>query len=135
DLSPLSPYGCNEIAVAPHGNVYVNNINFELPRGEFRPGFIALLLPDGTLTKVDEDLAFPNGMAVTPDGRTLIVAESFNANITAFDIAPDGTLGNRRLWARLEGQGGDGICLDSEGAVWVATGPRCLRIADGCEIL
>ena len=70
--------------------------------------------------KADEDLAFPNGMVVTPDGRTLIVAESFNGRITAFDIASDGSLSNRRLWAQLEGQGGDGICLDSEGAVWVA---------------
>jgi sugar lactone lactonase YvrE len=135
DLSPLSPYGCNEIAVAPNGNIYLNNINFVFPGGEFRPGFIALRKPDGTLLKVEKDLAFPNGMVVTPDGRTLIVAESYNANVTAFDIAPDGTLTNKRLWAHLEGQGGDGISLDSEGAVWVAAGPHCVRVADGGEVL
>lgn len=135
NLSSLSHYGCNEIAVAPNGNIYVNNVNFEFPGGDFRPGFIALLRPDGTLSKVEEDLAFPNGMVVTPDGRTLIVAESFNANITAFDIKPDGTLANKRLWAKLEGQGGDGISLDSSGALWVAAGPHCVRVAHGGEIL
>lgn len=135
DLSPLSPYGCNEIAVAPGGDIYLNNINFDFPRGEFRPGFIALLRPDGSMQKVEEDLAFPNGMVVTPDGRTLIVAESYNANITAFDIAPDGTLTNKRLFAKIDGQGGDGICLDSEGAVWVSSGPRCVRVAEGGMVL
>jgi sugar lactone lactonase YvrE len=135
DLSGLSAYGCNEIVADGRGNVYVNNINFRFMEEEFRPGFIALLRPDGTLRKVADGLAFPNGMAITPDNRTLIVAESFNGNLTAYDIAADGSLGNQRVWAKLEGQGGDGLCFDAEGAVWVAAGPRCARIREGGEVL
>jgi sugar lactone lactonase YvrE len=74
-------------------------------------------------------------MAITPDGKTLVVAESFSADLTAFDIQPDGSLTHRRLWAHLEGQGADGICMDAEGAVWASSGPHCVRIRDGGEIL
>jgi sugar lactone lactonase YvrE len=146
DLGALSAFGCNEIVVDGRGNVYVNNINFDMSNGPMeayqdfqqtgsRPGFIALLRPDGTLGKVAEGLAFPNGMAITPDNRTLIVAESFSADLTAFDIAADGSLTNRRVWAHIEGQGADGICLDAEGAVWASSGPRCVRIREGGEVL
>lgn len=135
DLAPLSDYGSNEIVVDGRGNIFVNNINFDFPGGEFRPGFIAVVTPDGTVRQVADDLAFPNGMAITPDGRTLICAESFNGNLTAFDIKQDGSLGNRRLWARIEGQGADGICMDAEGCVWASSGPRCLRIREGGEVL
>ena len=146
DLSGLSAFGCNEIVVDRRGNVYVNNINFDMQEGPMeafedfqktglRPGFIALLTPDGTLSKVADGLAFPNGMAITPDGKTLVVAESFSADLTAFDIQADGSLANRRVWARLDGQGGDGICMDAEGAVWASSGPRCVRVRDGGEIL
>jgi sugar lactone lactonase YvrE len=135
DLSHLSDSGSNEIVIDSRGNIYVNNINFDFPGGEFRPGFIALVSPDGTARKVADDLAFPNGMTVTPDGKTLICAESFNGNLTAFDIESDGSLGNRRLWAKIDGQGADGICMDAEGCVWASSGPRCLRIREGGEVL
>jgi sugar lactone lactonase YvrE len=146
DLSELSEYGCNEIVVDGRGNIYDNNVNFDMPEGpmpayeEFlrtgsRPGFIALLTPDGSLKKVADALAFPNGMAITPDNKTLVVAESFSADLTAFDIADDGSLSNRRLWAHLEGQGADGICMDAEGAVWASSGPHCVRVRDGGEVL
>jgi len=135
DLSGLSQHRCNEIVVDGRGRIYVNNINFEFPGGEFHPGFIALVSPDGTARKVADGLAFPNGMTITPDGRTLICAESFNGNLTAFDIEADGSLTNRRLWARIEGQGADGICMDAEGCVWASSGPRCLRIREGGEVL
>ena len=146
DLSALSEFGCNEIVVDASGNIYVNNVNFDMPEGPmpayeeflrtgFRPGFIALLTPDGTLRKVAEGLAFPNGMAITPDGKTLVVAESFSADLTAFDIGADGSLAKRRLWAHLEGQGGDGICMDAEGCVWASSGPHCVRVRDGGEVL
>lgn len=135
DLSVLSTLGCNEIVVDARGNIFVNNINFGFPGGEFQPGFIAVISPDGTVRKVAGDLAFPNGMAITPDGKTLICAESFSKLLTAFDILPDGSLTNRRTWAKLEGQGGDGICMDAEGALWVASGPRCVRLREGGEIL
>lgn len=135
DLSTLSEYGCNEIVVAPGGNIYVNNINFDFPGGEFRPGFIALVTPDGQARRVAENLAFPNGMAITPDGKTLICAESFNGNLTAYDIAANGDLENARLWAKLDGQGADGICMDAEGCVWASSGPHCVRVKQGGEIL
>jgi sugar lactone lactonase YvrE len=146
DLSRLSEYRCNEIVVDGRGNVYVNNVNLDMPEGPmpayeeflrtgFRPGFVALLASDGTLEKVADGLAFPNGMAITPDNKTLIVAESFSADLTAFDIATDGSLSNRRVWAHLEGQGADGICMDAEGAVWAASGPHCVRVREGGEVL
>lgn len=135
DLSPLSTYGCNEIVVDGRGNIYVNNVNFSFPGGEFQPGFIALLTPDGKLRRVAEGLAFPNGMAITPDNKTLICAESFNGNLTAFDIAEDGSLSNQRVWAKLDGQGADGICIDAEGCVWASSGPRCVRVREGGEVV
>jgi sugar lactone lactonase YvrE len=133
DLAGLSNFGCNEIVVDGRGNVYLNNINFAFPGGAFAPGFVALLKPDGTLRKVAEDVAFPNGMAVTPDNRTLILAESYGKRLTAFDIAADGGLGNRRLWADLGEDYPDGICLDAEGAVWYADVPNrhCVRVREG----
>jgi sugar lactone lactonase YvrE len=135
DLSHLSDYGSNEIVVDGRGNIYVNNINFDFPGGEFQPGFIALVAADGRARRVAGDLAFPNGMTITPDGRTLICAESYNGNLTAFDIESDGSLGNRRLWAKIDGQGADGICMDAEGCVWASSGPRCIRIREGGEVL
>lgn len=135
DLAGLSEYGCNELVVHPSGHIYVNNIDFDFPEGEFRPGFIALVTPDGQAKRVAEGLAFPNGMAITPDGKTLICAESYNGNLTAYDIAPDGSLLNQRLWAKLDGQGADGICMDAEGCVWASSGPHCVRVREGGEIL
>jgi sugar lactone lactonase YvrE len=135
DLSGLSPYGCNEIVVDGRGNIYVNNVNFEFPGGEFRPGFIALITPDGQVRRVAEGLGFPNGMAITPDNRTLICGESFGKKLTAFDIAADGSLSRQRVWADMPAWGPDGICLDAEGAVWAASGRRCVRIREGGEEL
>ena len=134
DLAGLSSYGCNEITVHPAGHIYVDNVNFEFPGGEFQPGFIALVSPDGTARIVAEGLAFPNGMAITPDGRTLVCAESFNGNLSAFDIVPDGSLSNRRLWANVGQYGNDGICADAEGAIWTSTGPTVLRVRYGGEV-
>jgi sugar lactone lactonase YvrE len=86
---------------------------------------------------VADDLAFPNGCVITPDGRTLIVAESFGTRLTAFTIAPDGSLGDRRVWAQLAGVAPDGICLDADGAVWVASPltSEVLRVRDGGAIV
>lgn len=128
-------YGYNEIVIDDAGHIYLNNINFAFPGGEFEPGFIALVRPDGSVVRQTDDLAFPNGMVITPDGRTLICAESFNGKLTAFDIQADGSLTNRRLWARIDGQGADGICMDSEGAIWASSGPRCIRLAEGGQVL
>ena len=110
DLSGISSFGWNEIVVDGRGNIYLNSINF---------GIIALVTPDGTARQVAGDLAFPNGMVITPDNRTLIISESFTGRLIAFDIEADGNLSNRRVWA--EGLAPDGICMDAEGAVWVGT--------------
>jgi len=125
DLSQLSG-DWNEIVVDGRGNVYVNGrCDFDPGPGD-PPGIIALVTPDGAVRRVAEGIAFPNGMVVTPDNSTLIIAESFAGTLTAFDIAVDGSLSNRRVWA--EGVGPDGICLDAEGAVWAqlsAATPAC----------
>jgi sugar lactone lactonase YvrE len=120
DLSGLGVEGFNEIVVDGRGNVYVNGgVEFEPGEGE-TPGIIALVTPDGSARKVADGIAFPNGMVVTPDNSTLIVAESFAGRLTAFDIAGDGSLSNRRAWA--DGVGPDGICMDAEGAIWTDVG-------------
>ncbi len=140
DLSALSDKPWNEIVVggwgAGRGNAYVNNIGFDFPHGEVTTGIIALVTPGGTARQVADDVAFPNGMAITPDGKTLIVAESYGQRLTAFDIAADGGLSGRRLWAPVDGHP-DGICLDAEGAVWYADVPGrcCVRVAPGGEVL
>ena len=103
DLSPFGDKGWNEIVADGRGNIYVNNVNFDFPGGEFRPGHAALVRPDGSVTIVARDLSFPNGMAVTPDNATLIVGESFSTTLSAYDIGADGGLSNRRVWAKLDG--------------------------------
>lgn len=141
DLSALSPYGSNDIVVDGRGNTYVDNVNFDFaagpPAGEPAPGFVALVTADGRARVVAEDLAFPNGMAVTPDNATLVVAESYRHRLTAFDIGTDGSLTNRRAWADVGDHSPDGICLDAEGAAWYAdVGDRCcVRVAEGGQVL
>ena len=136
-LSSLGVGGFNELVVDGRGNIYVNGgIDFEPGAGE-APGLIALITPDGSVRRVADGIAFPNGMAVTPDNSTLILAESFAARLTAFDIADDGGLSNRRVWA--DGVGPDGICIDAEGAVWTGVGGfgenLVGRVRDGGEVL
>ena len=136
DLTGLSDKPWNEIVVDGRGNAYVNNIGFDFPHGEVTTGIIALVTPDGAVRQVADGLHFPNGMIVTPDGKTLIVAESYGQCLTAFDIGADGGLSNRRIWAEVDGHP-DGICLDAEGAVWYADVPNrcCVRVAEGGEEL
>jgi sugar lactone lactonase YvrE len=136
DLSGVADHGWSEIVVDGRGNIYVNGFGFDfLGGGTPKPGIIALITPDGAAHQVAGDLAFPNGMVVTPDNSTMIIAESFAGQLSAFDIAADGSLSNRRVWADL-GQGGDGICLDAEGAVWTPVIPNaCVRVAEGGEVL
>jgi sugar lactone lactonase YvrE len=136
DLSGLSDHAWNDIVVDGRGNAYVNNIGFEFG-GEFSPGILALVTPDGSARQVAEEVAFPNGMAVTPDNSTLIVAESYGNKLTAFEIAADGSLSNRRLWADLQDGAPDGVCLDAENAIWYGDVPnkRCVRVREGGEVL
>ncbi len=137
DLSGLSDKPWNEIVVDGRGNAYLNNIGFDFPEGQFALGIIALVTPDGAVRQVADGIAFPNGMIVTPDNTTLIVAESYANRLTAFDIAADGSLSNRRVWAELGDGVPDGICLDAENAIWYADVPnkRCVRVREGGEVL
>ncbi|MFF2550302.1 SMP-30/gluconolactonase/LRE family protein [Nocardia sp. NPDC058058] len=135
ELADVSPYPWNEIVVDARGNAYINSIGFDMMSGEDpKPGVLAVVSPDGAVRQVADDLHFPNGMVITPDGSTLIVAESHARRLTAFDIAADGALANRRVWAELDGYP-DGICLDAEGAVWAAAMEHCLRIEEGGRVL
>jgi sugar lactone lactonase YvrE len=137
DLAGISEKPWNEIVVDGRGNAYLNNIGFDFPDGEVVPGIIAMVTPDGAVAQVADNVAFPNGMAVTPDNSTLIVAESYAKRLTAFDVAGDGGLSHRRLWADLGDGVPDGICLDADGAVWYADVPhqRCVRVREGGEVL
>jgi len=137
DLSGLSNYPWNEIVVDGRGNAYINNIGFDFPHGQVASGIIALVTPDCSIRQVADGVEFPNGMVVTPDNATLILAESYGKKLTAFDIAADGGLSNRRVWADLDGGVPDGICLDAENAVWYGDVPnkRCVRVREGGEVL
>lgn len=127
DLAPFGTHPWNDIVVDGRGNAYINNLGFRYPAEEYSPGSIVMVGGDGSIKHVADGLAFPNGMAVTPDNTTLIVAESYGKRLAAFDIEADGSLSNRRTWADVEGHP-DGICLDASGAVWYADVPnqRCV---------
>lgn len=138
DLSSLASFHCNDMVVDAQGRAYVGNFGFDLHKQASPIGANLILVhPDGRTEVAAKDLRFPNGTVITPDGKTLIIGESFGACLTAFDIAEDGSLHNRRLWAQLDGDVPDGICLDEEGAIWVAspvgTG-GVLRVREGGEV-
>jgi sugar lactone lactonase YvrE len=139
DLTGVSdPTPGNELVVDGRGNAYVNGPGFDMMAGaEFAPGGIAVVAPDGSARQVADDIAFPNGMLVTADNSTLIVADSYSKCLTAFDVEPDGSLANRRVWADLGDGVPDGICLDAEGAVWYGDVPnkRCVRVREGGDVL
>lgn len=137
DLIGLDRHPWNDMVVDGRGNAYVNNIGFDFLGGAFAPGIIAMVTPDGAARQVADGLAFPNGMVVTPDNSTLIVAESYGDRLTAFDIAADGGLSNQRVWASLNGGHPDGICRDANNAIWYGDvpGQRCVRVREGGEIL
>ena len=141
DLTAVSDLGCNDIVVDGRGFAFVNSPHFDFatgpPPGEVQPGRVGVVTPDGVARVVADDLAFPNGMAVTADGRTLVVADSYRHQLVGFDIAEDGGLSGRRVWADLGEDNPDGICLDAAGAAWYADVPhqRCARVAEGGEVL
>lgn len=138
DLSNIAHSKCNDMTVDGQGRAYVGNFGFDYRENEApRNTNVARVDPDGAISVAADDFFFPNGIAITPDGKTMVVAESWSRKLTAFDKAPDGTLSNRRSWA----EGGDdwvpdGICVDEEGAVWIAdpVKKQALRIKDGGEI-
>jgi sugar lactone lactonase YvrE len=124
DLASVATYHCNDMVVDAAGRAYVGNFGFDLhTQQKPRAASLALVQRDGSVSEAARDLQFPNGAVITPDGATLVVGESFGRRLTAFDIdAATGALRNRRVWAQLEGGAvPDGICLDADGAVWVAS--------------
>ncbi len=137
DLNAMEDVSLNDMVVDASGRAYVGAFGFDINIGQpLKPASIFLVQPDGTASVAANDLLFPNGIVITPDGRTLIVAETAGRRLTAFDVATDGSLSGRRVWAALD-VFPDGICLDEEGAVWVAspvTG-ECVRVREGGEVL
>ena len=137
DLSGIATYHCNDMVTDLKGRSYVGNFGYDLHNdAEFQKAELILVHPDGKTALAADDLAFPNGTVITPDEKTLIVGESFGARLTAFDIQPDGTLLNRREWAKIDGAVPDGICLDEAGGIWVASpvSNEVLRIIEGGEV-
>ena len=148
EISGVAEHHTNDMVVDASGRAYVGNFGFDLDRELKARGVESVLAshpkaklarvdPDGRVTVAAEDLHFPNGCIITPDGRTLIVAETLAMRLTAFDIAPDGSLSNRRVWASLGMRAPDGICLDANGHVWIANAiaPECVLFAPGGEIV
>jgi sugar lactone lactonase YvrE len=138
DLAPVTSHTTNEMIIDAHGRGYVGEVGFDVHGGApFHSAALVLVTPDGHARVVDPDLACPNGTVITPDGRTLIVGESLADRLTAFSIRPDGSLTDKRVWAAVPGLGPDGICLDAEGCVWVASpmGGVVQRVREGGEVL
>ena len=148
DLSGIATFHCNDMVVDAEGRAYVGNFGFDLDTNEINGTLgevlathggatIARVDPDGSVHAAADGLMFPNGTVITPDGHTMIVAESFADRLTAYDIGDDGSLSNRRLWADLGGRKPDGSCLDADGAIWVANPVinECFRVAEGGDIL
>ncbi|WP_164156802.1 SMP-30/gluconolactonase/LRE family protein [Sandarakinorhabdus rubra] len=148
DLSGLAAWHTNDMVVDGEGRAYVGNFGLDLETAIHEQGFEAVIAnpvganlirvdPDGSVHLAAPDLAFPNGSMITSDGRTLIVGESTGMRLTAFSIAADGSLQDRRVWAALPGIVPDGACLDAEGAVWLADAgaARCVRVAEGGALL
>lgn len=147
DLSALSAFKCNDMCVAGDGTLYVGNFGFNLEEAVaalkgFKDTTLVQVRPDGQTSLAAKGMRFPNGSVITPDGKTLIVAETFAQRLTAFTIREDGSLADRRIWAEVSGLP-DGICLDADGCVWYASPQAGLffkrggfvRVKEGGEIL
>jgi sugar lactone lactonase YvrE len=138
DLSELASGICNDMVVDKQGRAYIGHFGFDLyaKKPSPAPADIIMVTPDGNSRVVAGNMNFPNGTVITPDGKKLIVAETFGSLLTAFDINPDGSLTGRRVWAKLDGVYPDGICLDAEGCIWVAAMPNCevIRVREGGEV-
>ncbi|MBU2643704.1 SMP-30/gluconolactonase/LRE family protein [bacterium] len=151
DLSRLASYHCNDMVVDRHGRAYVGNFGSPMNTPPFKTAEIILVKPDGTVQTVADEMVFPNGSVITADGKTLIVGETYAARLTAFEIEADGSLSRRRVWAQFDDLGivtdrkqlmqrvlPDGICLDAEGAIWIASpnkNAEVLRVVEGGEVV
>lgn len=137
DLTPHATWHCNDMVVDAQGRAYVGNFGWDIEASQDPvPTTLVMVTPEGETRVVARDLIFPNGTVITPDGKTMILGETFAARLSAFDIHDDGTLSERRDWATLEGCVPDGICLDEEGAVWLACpmSGQVVRVREGGEV-
>ena len=136
DLSSLATYRCNDMVVDKKGRAYVGNCGFDFQTEQLKPAEIILVTPEGNAQIVADNLAFPNGTVITPDDKTLIVAETFGSKLTAFDILQDGLLEKRRIWANLKSMMPDGICLDVDGGIWIASpgSGKVFRVLEGGKV-
>ena len=139
-LTEIAPYGVNDMVRTPSGACFIDTVSFDFvayARGEIppQPSVLARVDPDGTVSVGTSEVSFPNGLVVTPDGRRLLVADSLDQCVYAFELRPDGTLGARTLFAALPGEVPDGMCLDASGALWVANHGRVARVQEGGAIL
>ena len=141
DLAAIAPSRLNDMVVDARGRAYIGNFGFEIDDAgplKVAPTVLAMVEPDGRARVVADGLIFSNGAVITPDGKTLIVAETWGVRLTAFDIDANGDLSRQRLWAALPADDlHDGICLDAEGCIWVACPMTnsCLRVSEGGEVL
>ena len=137
DMSVAATSECNDMCIDAQGRAYISTFGYDLRSGEeAKPGTLILVRPGEDAVVAADGLIFPNGMVVSPDGRTFIVSELFGEKLTAYDIAADGSLSNRRTFAELPGQAPDGLAIDAEGGVWVSTstGGECVRVTDGGDV-
>ncbi|HEY3799000.1 MAG TPA: SMP-30/gluconolactonase/LRE family protein [Caulobacteraceae bacterium] len=138
DLSNIATGRCNDMVIDAAGRAYVGNFGYDYPTGVQKLARLARVDPDGTVSEAAADLLFPNGTIITPDGKTLVVGETFAGRMTAYDVAADGALSNRRVWAQLgANEFPDGCCLDAEGCIWIAlpvTG-EAIRVREGGEVV
>jgi sugar lactone lactonase YvrE len=148
DLGALATFHCNDMVVDRQGRAYVGNFGFDLDQALAARGVQGVLVdhptavlarvdPDGSVHAACTDLHFPNGSVITADGRSLIVAETLALRLSAFDVAPDGSLSNQRVWAAVGMRAPDGICLDANGHVWIANAiaPECVLFAPGGAVV
>ncbi len=148
DLSAYCGFWSNEMVLSASGRAYVGDFGFDLDlvlREQGIEGLTSSPIPttnlvvldaDGSVLQVVPDMTFPNGTVITDDGATLVVGETLASRLSAFDLAPDGTLSNRRVWAELDFVATDGMCLDADGQIWLANAlaPECLRVRPGGEV-
>lgn len=151
DLSDIATHDTNDMVVSKSGYAYVGNMGFDLqdfikkhgreaafsPNTQLPTAKLAVVSPSGEVSVGDDGIVFPNGSVISDNGKTLVVAETFARRLTAFDVNPDGSLSNRRIWADLGDVTPDGICLDAEGAIWIADSgsAQAVRVAEGGEVL
>ena len=137
DLRPVTPWHINDMVVSDSGVAYVGNFGFDLEnQAEFRTTTLTIVHPDGTVEVGPDEMRFPNGSVITPDGRTLVVGQSFGGDYVAFTIGDDGRLSDRRRWAAIEGTAPDGCTLDAGGGIWFsdALGSQVVRVEEGGRV-